>query len=89
VPDAGGRYRISDAGFRDSGYRIQNAGFNPQISPQRNGLRPDEIGFAFHWAGISLGKHFTGQADYNDCGVDIAKAAGFTSPSRFSLAGLH
>ncbi len=30
--------------------------FNPQISPQRNRLRPDEIGFAFHWAGISQGR---------------------------------
>jgi len=35
--------------------------FNPQISPQRNRLRPDEIGLR-----ISLGKHFTGQADYPD-----------------------
>jgi hypothetical protein len=25
-------------------------------SPQRNRLRPDEIGLAFHWASISQGK---------------------------------
>jgi hypothetical protein len=38
-----------------------------------------------------LGRHFTGQADYtdtNECAVEIAKSAGFNSPSRFSLAGL-
>ena len=28
---------------------------------QGNRLRPDKIGFAFHWAGISQNKYFTGQ----------------------------
>jgi hypothetical protein len=26
------------------------------LDPGEIGLRPDEIGFAFHWASISLGK---------------------------------
>jgi hypothetical protein len=74
--------------------------FNPQITPQRNRLRPDEIGFAFHWAGISLDKHFTGQApvkwssnftgqadytDTNESSVKIAKSAGFNSPQLVAL----
>jgi hypothetical protein len=65
--------------------------FNPQISPQRNRLRPDEIGFAFHWTSISQGRQITqtpmNYTDTNECAVEIAKSAGFNS--RFSLAGLR
>jgi hypothetical protein len=35
---------------------LQYSCLNSQILPQRNRLRPDEIGFAFHWAGISQGR---------------------------------
>jgi len=33
--------------------------YDPQILPQSNRLRPDEISFAFHWAGISQGRQIT------------------------------
>jgi hypothetical protein len=52
--------------------------FNPQISPQRNRLRPDEIGFAFHWAGISQGRQIT--QIVIKCAAEIVKSAGFKSP---------